>query len=1313
MGKLSKHQLLFEDLATALAQIGRLETARELAEAFWLAPMLPPTAKQQPQMSEPIGSSTSQRLQNLDAKVLENDAIPPEDSAPPPPADGMLLPVDALPELGDLPVPIQIWLEDPPLLEQPLSLLRALAPLQTLPVGSLRLRLDEAATVEQSVRQPMLRPSNRQRQLPVLQPVLRPLLEARFELLLVVDGGVTMWVWERLVTELQRLFNSGAVFRGVKVIPLAFDEGGAPQLPRLLASSLVAERTLLLLLSDCQGSHWWSGEMSLHLRRWSARLPLAVLQVLPRHLWRLTALGGKDPLRLTNSRAAQPSERYLSPPQTKSSRPSRFRRAAPAFTGPVVPVISCDATSLGHWSAVVMGDPRSSVAGFRLPAPGEAVKPPHEDPEAQWRQFCNFASPQAHKLASLLAAAPVITLPVMRLVKKALMPQTLAQSDNTPMPIAEVLSGLLQPIPVRENGLLDKLPHEHVQFEFKPGLQSRLREQISAADTIAVVKAVSTLLERRLNRVAPGQDFRALLTDPNVLPPPGLEGIEAFATLTAERIENLGGVYAEYAAQLRAGANKAGLPVDVDLPATEVAAEPVVSDLEELDTIVRRDRGSHDGLETKINKMDKARSSHYPLKIFLSHTGEFSQYPQDKSYVAHAREAVEKFGHKFVDMGPFPAATTTTEVYDASRVKECDVYIGIFGMRYGSLTSEGISHTEHEYNTALKENKKIFLFILDGSSIDHKLPIEALFPDETYKNLEAFKNKVKSNHIVKFFKSPNDLHRLIFYALGNHLLTPRNWTWPRPWDFGPYRAERCKGFYGREWLFTKVREWAQNPNADRALLLTASYGVGKTAFLSKLITDQLSGLPVAAEHFCQAGVNDTLSPGRFVSSVAAQLARSLPSYRLHLQAREASDLRKLLVDAAQKPVEAWDQAVVAPLHQIPAPETNHLLVVDALDVAISHRPTAGEPKGVTIVDLLTLHTSPPHWLRVLATSRNEDHVKNRIHERFKFDVEMIDAKHPKNITDLFNYVVARCKSWRLSEKLSLADLTSLEVAHYLSSFENSKGKFLYVETMLNVLEADQIPLRNIDDLQALPPRMDLFYRITFERGFSDMDTYEYTRSILGVMCEAMEPLGLIELAAIIGCDLKQIRTSLHPLQTLIIQKNSTTDNKTIVSFEHVSLSQWLSDVDEGSETPKAYPYEVDRKQAKEMIRIWALAEAQKGQAHKCSYLARHLTSHLKDNERLAIISKLLKEFDWIQARLRHTNINTLLDDFQIDGISVDHDPVLMLLQQALKQSEQVLMEEPNQLASQLLGLLDPYSKFKEIQAICYAAKQCINGHGIK
>jgi WD40 repeat protein len=683
------------------------------------------------------------------------------------------------------------------------------------------------------------------------------------------------------------------------------------------------------------------------------------------------------------------------------------------------------------------------------------------------------------------------------------------------------------------------------------------------------------------------------------------------------------------------------------------------------------------------------------LKVFLSHTNEFNKYPDssnDKTYVARAKDAVEKFNHKCIEMEAFTADPSSPEDYDARLVKECDVYIGIIGMRYGSLTSEGISHTEHEYNTALKENKKIFVFILDDNSVDSKLPVEVLHSGVMYKNQDAFKNKVKSNHIVKFFKNTEDLYNHVCDALLVLKNTPLDCSWLSPWDFGPYRAERCKVFYGREWLFTKVRDWAQNPNAERALLLTAAYGVGKTAFLAKLVTDQCSGLPLAAEHFCQGGVNDTLSPGRFVSSVAAQLVRTLPSYRLLLQAPEASHLRKLLVDATQKPVEAWDQAVVAPLYQIPEPETNHLLVVDALDVAISHRPTAGEPKGVTIVGLLTLHTSPPHWLRVLATSRNEENVKYRIQERFKHDVETLEDKDPKNIDDLFNYVVERCKSEKLSQKLSAAKLTSREVAHYLSSFKNSAGKFLYVESMLKALEADQIPLDNIYDLQALPTGMDLFYSLTFERGFPAMDTYEYTRNILGIMCEAMEPLGLIELAAIIGGDLKQIRTCLHPLQTLLIYKDSPKEKKTVVSFEHVSLTQWLSELDAKNSKPKENPFEVDRKQAKDMIHQWALDEVEKGTAHIRSYLARHLSSHLNDKERPEIISKLLTSFDWIQARLEHTNINTLLDDFQIAGINdAGQKPVLKMLQRALGQSEQILRNQPIQMPSQLLARLAPMS----------------------
>jgi hypothetical protein len=43
-------------------------------------------------------------------------------------------------------------------------------------------------------------------------------------------------------------------------------------------------------------------------------------------------------------------------------------------------------------------------------------------------------------------------------------------------------------------------------------------------------------------------------------------------------------------------------------------------------------------------------------------------------------------------------------------IDECDYYIIIIGGRYGSVTPEGISHTEKEYRYALETGKPIIAF---------------------------------------------------------------------------------------------------------------------------------------------------------------------------------------------------------------------------------------------------------------------------------------------------------------------------------------------------------------------------------------------------------------------------------------------------------------------------------------------------------------------------------------------------------------------------------------------------------------------------
>ncbi len=99
---------------------------------------------------------------------------------------------------------------------------------------------------------------------------------------------------------------------------------------------------------------------------------------------------------------------------------------------------------------------------------------------------------------------------------------------------------------------------------------------------------------------------------------------------------------------------------------------------------------------------------------------------------------------------------------------------------------------------------------------------------------------------------------------------------------------------GRSWLFEEVRTWAMADVAaagpPRAQLIEVEYGVGKSAFLAELVDTRAAGVPVVAQHFCQFDAIATLAPGRFVSSIAGQLAAALPAYRAAIEAEEAAGL---------------------------------------------------------------------------------------------------------------------------------------------------------------------------------------------------------------------------------------------------------------------------------------------------------------------------------------------------------------------------------------------------------------------------------------
>jgi hypothetical protein len=518
------------------------------------------------------------------------------------------------------------------------------------------------------------------------------------------------------------------------------------------------------------------------------------------------------------------------------------------------------------------------------------------------------------------------------------------------------------------------------------------------------------------------------------------------------------------------------------------------------------------------------------------------------------------------------------------------------------------------------------------------------------------------------------------------------WSWPQPLDFGPYRTFRREGFVGRSWLFEEVRTWAMADGVaagpPRAQLIEAEYGVGKSAFLAELVDTRAAGVPVVAQHFCQFDAIATLAPGRFVSSIAAQLAAALPAYRAAIEDEEAAGLRQLLEAPDNDPIGAFDQAVLAPLEAMAPPASPLLLVVDALDEALEHRPSNDKAPHVTIVSLLGQRAQRfPRWLRLLATARPLPAVQQPL--RQAFSLHSLNAEEARNLADIEAYAEARCQQPPLAALLAAAGLGAAEVATRLRTL--SGGKFLYAAFVLNDLAAKALPLRDRRDLEALPSGMDDFYLQAFQRRFPTDQAYDEVRDLLALHSVQRDPLSRRELAAILNWPEARLlgqQQQLHDLLRLRRNDPAYGPKEFLASFNHPSLSRWLIATDEQSGYPRAGRFCIDPEAAEAAIHRWALAELEAQKAHTWPYLVRHLASHLTAEERPVVIAGLLGQFAWLEARLRLAGINALLGDFALATPA----PWLERLGRALGQGAHVLGHSEGwrgheQLASQLLGRL--------------------------
>jgi formylglycine-generating enzyme required for sulfatase activity len=460
---------------------------------------------------------------------------------------------------GGVPLPVR----QPDLLPYPLQILQALRPLlRRRPHPHWRV-LDEESSAAKSA------------EMGLAWPVFHPRKVPMVALRLVLDGGVSMAVWEPLALELQRVLASSQAFHRVELQRLT-----PPHLPtRQPASGANDGTTVILLMSDTAGHHWWDGSILPWLQAMAHQQPLVVLHTLPLRYWDSTALKRAPAVTLKNCQPLAANSRYQPlPPLRDPWDDPGAKDSLPPAGGTHLPVISLDRRELGPWAALVMGEAWARCAGRVLPAAepepqllsrGEQPTPARaeisdEEAERLWQEFAQRASPEARELMHSMAASLFLTLPVLRLLLAVVAPKAFA-----PQPLAEVLvSGLVRRLPGQEG--VGATP-ERLQFELLPAVQRLLEPKLDPQRRRQVLAAVTDLLERHWDRQGKGSSFRALLLGPKEVLERDHPDLFHIANVTAAMLDQLPGKqFRELAAQLRGRESVAPAPV---WPASMVFSE--------------------------------------------------------------------------------------------------------------------------------------------------------------------------------------------------------------------------------------------------------------------------------------------------------------------------------------------------------------------------------------------------------------------------------------------------------------------------------------------------------------------------------------------------------------------------------------------------------------------------------------------------------------------------------------------------------------------------------------------------------------------
>ena len=161
-----------------------------------------------------------------------------------------------------------------------------------------------------------------------------------------------------------------------------------------------------------------------------------------------------------------------------------------------------------------------------------------------------------------------------------------------------------------------------------------------------------------------------------------------------------------------------------------------------------------------------------PLRIFISSVqGEFAEERAALRDYIHGDPLIRRFFEVFL-FEDAPASDRRSDQLYLDEVERCDIYVGLFGVDYGSEDEEGVSPTEREFDRATTVGAHRLVFVKGADGARHP-------------KMQALIGKAQAGLIRKRFNTTAELLAGLYAALVEYLEGKELIRW------GPFDATPC------------------------------------------------------------------------------------------------------------------------------------------------------------------------------------------------------------------------------------------------------------------------------------------------------------------------------------------------------------------------------------------------------------------------------------------------------------------------------------------------------------------------------------------